>query len=263
MQYHRSLADAAASKHGEALSRMAVAESNAKEAHKLASSFSPYFVNTLSTTLPADTGTAILELTKTHLALCTEKHAQGLKDNDLIYNAVVPSEATLAPIDKISAVTPVPIQDVYGTPEVQKTIGPDLFAKLIPLSVHEGASVYSEEKAKIVRAEVEKADISEAEVKAALESLGVRSGLGRFKEIAEGEIDTGVPTAVIGWSEEMRRREGPAGEGVDNQLKELEKLKSGVATLLDNMSEMLANETRECETMRVSSFPLFESEKSG
>jgi hypothetical protein len=232
---------------------MAVAESNAKEAHKLAASFSPYFVNTLSTTLPADAGTAILELTKTHLALCTEKHAQGLKDNDLIYNAAVPSEATLAPIDKISAVTPVPIQDVYGTPEVQKTIGPDLFAKLIPLSVHEGASVYSEEKAKIVRAEVEKADISEAEVKASLESLGVRSGLGRFKEIAEGEVDTGVPAAVIGWSEEMRRREGASvSEGVEAQLKELERLKTGVASLLDSMAEILGNETRECETMRVS-----------
>jgi hypothetical protein len=110
---------------------------------------------------------------------------------------------------------------------------------------------------------VEKADISEAEVKAALESLGVRSGLGRFKEIAEGEIDTSVPATVVGWSEEMRRREGPTGEGVDNQLKELERLKSGVATLLDSTSELLANETRECETMRVSSFPLLEYENSG
>ena len=254
MQYHRSLADSATGKHGEALSRLAVAESNAKEAHKLASSFSPYFVNTLSPTLPADTGTAILEITKAHLALCTEKHTQATKDNDLIYNAVVPSEATLAPIDKISAVTPVPIQDVYGTPEVQKTIGPDLFAKLIPLSVHEGASVYSEEKAKIVRAEVEKADISEAEAKASLDSLGVRTGLGRFKEIAEGEIDTGVPSTVLSWSEEMRRRESTGNEGVENQLKELERLKSGVATMLASIAESLANESRECESMRVGFF---------
>ncbi|CAG8717057.1 16932_t:CDS:2, partial [Acaulospora colombiana] len=68
LQYQRSLADSAAGKHGEALSRMGVAESNAKEAYRLASSFSPYFVSTSSTTLPADSGTAILELTKNHLA---------------------------------------------------------------------------------------------------------------------------------------------------------------------------------------------------
>ncbi|KAG8823025.1 bck1-like resistance to osmotic shock, partial [Serendipita sp. 401] len=261
MQYQRSLADTAAGKHGEALARMGVAESNAKEAHKLSSSFAPYFVNTLSTTLPADTGTAILELTKNHLALCTEKYGQGQKDNDLIYNDHVPSEATLSPVDKVSAVTPVPIHEVYGTPEVQKTIGPDLFAKLIPLSVHEAASVYSEEKAKIVRAEVEKAEVAEGEVKASVESLGVKAALGRYKEIAEGEVDESVPATVLSWHEEIQRKQGV--DGLEKQLKELEKLKETVARELDAISESLAVESRECEMMRVKFGHRWTQEPSG
>ena len=206
-------------------------------------------MTTLSPTLPSDAGQAILDLTKAHLALCTEKKAQGQKDNDLIYNAHVPSEATLPAVDKIAAATPIPIQEVYGTPEVQKTIGPDLFAKLIPLSVHESASVYSEEKAKIVRAEVEKADNVEGEIRVGLESLGVKAGLGRFKEIAEGTVDDGVHPTVTAWQEEIRRKEQV--EGVEELLKRLNGLKTDVKTQLDSTGRDLDAETRECEAMRV------------
>jgi hypothetical protein len=169
----------------------------------------------------------------------------------LIYNAHVPSEATLPSVDKIAAATPIQIQEVYGTPEVQKTIGPDLFGKLIPLSVHESASVYSEEKAKIVRAEVEKAENVEGEIRVGLESLGIKAGLGRFKEIAEGTVDDGVPSTVTAWQEEIRRKE--QGESVEELLRRLEGLKTDVKTQLDSSGRDLDTETRECEAMRVSS----------
>ena len=133
---------------------------------------------------------------------------------------------------------------------MQKTIGPDLFAKLIPLSVHESASVYSEEKAKIVRAEVEKAENIENEIRVGLESLGVKTGLGRFKEIAEGTVDAGVPPTVTTWQEEIRRKE--QGECVEEFLRRLEGLKSGVKAQLDSVGRDLDMETRECEAMRVS-----------
>ena len=44
----------------------------------------------------------------------------------------------------------IPIQGFYGSPDVQKTIGQDIFIRHFPLSAHESASVYSEEKAKLV-----------------------------------------------------------------------------------------------------------------
>ncbi len=75
---------------------------------------------------------------------------------------------------------------MYTAPDVQKTIGPDLFIKLVPLSVHESASVYSEEKAKLVRAEVERTDTADGEVRSALDAMGVKEGLGRYKLMVEG-----------------------------------------------------------------------------
>ena len=43
------------------------------------------------------------------------------------------------------------LHDVCGPPDVQKTIGKDFLIMLVPLSVHESASVYSEEKVELVR----------------------------------------------------------------------------------------------------------------
>lgn len=251
-QYYRSLADNASGKHGNALARLIVAEKAAKEAHSLTSgSFSPYFVTTQTPTLPADAGTAMLELTKAHLALCSEKRAEAQRDNDLIYNAVVPTEATLPVIDKTAVATPIPIQEVYGTPDVQKTIGPDLFIKLIPLSVHESASVYSEEKAKLVRGEVEKADVADNEYRAALDSIGVKDGLGRYRAMVEGIVTTNdiVPREVRNWQNEIRTAED--SESTVSMFGQLDRLKAIVREELDSIGRDLEIESRDCEAGRL------------
>ncbi|QRW13317.1 vacuolar protein sorting-associated protein BRO1 [Ceratobasidium sp. AG-Ba] len=255
-QYHRALADSASGKHGDSLVRFGVAETHAKEAHRLAQSFTPYFVVTLSPTMPSDAGTAILELTKSHLALCTEKKTAAQKDNDLIYHALLPSEASLPVVDKVSVATPIPIQEVYGTPEVQKVIGADLFVRLVPLSVHESASVYSEEKAKLVRGESTRADEADTELRAGLDSLGLPGALAKFREMAEaagagGDEDgeSAVPQQVWTWKEEVERKEGESP--VEGLLKQLEGLKTSVEAEIGNISRELELESRECESMRV------------
>ena len=163
------------------------------------------FVTQMSPNLPPDAGQTLSELTKAHLALCTEKRAEAQRENDLIYNAVLPSPDTLPVIDKAAVATPISIQEVYATPDVQKVIGPDMFIRLVPLGVHESASVYSEEKAKLVRGEVEKADNAEVEVKSALDAMGIKDGLVRYKAIAEGgvggeaELPVAGPTRATAW----------------------------------------------------------------
>ncbi|KAG9092612.1 bck1-like resistance to osmotic shock [Ceratobasidium sp. 370] len=254
-QYHRALSDSAASKHGDALVRFTLAESHAKEAHRLAQSFTPYFVVTITPTMPSDAGTAILELTKSHLALCTEKKNMAQSDNDLIYHAILPSEASLPVVDKLSVATPIPIQEVYGTPEVQKVIGADLFVRLVPLSVHESASVYSEEKAKLVRGESTRADEADVELRAGLDSLGLPGALAKFREMAEASAggdedgESAVPQQVWTWKDEVERKE--AEMPIEGLLKQLEGLKAGVETELGNVSRELELESRECESMRV------------
>ena len=250
-QYQRGLVDDAAGKHGDALTRFTLAETNAKEANKIALSFASLFVNQLSPNLPPDAGPSLQELTKAHLAVCTTQKNDAQKANDLIYNAILPSPETIPIVDKTSATTPITIQEVYGNPDVQKVIGQDIFIKLVPLSVHESASVYSEEKAKLVRSEVEKVDVAEGEVKSVLDSLGVREGLSRYKSMVEGSIgrEEEVPLEVRRWRDDIRVIE--EREPVDRLLSQLASLKASVQAELDGVSRDLEIESKDCETMRV------------
>lgn len=250
-QYQRGLVDDAAGKHGEALARFTLAETNAKEANRAALSFASLFVNQLSPNLPPDAGPTLQELTKAHLAICTAQKNDAQKANDLIYNAVLPGPEALPAVDKTSATTPITIQEVYSNPDVQKVIGQDIFIKLVPLSVHESASVYSEEKAKLARSEVEKVEVAEGEVKSVLDSLGVREGLSRYKSMVEGSIgrEEEVPLEVRRWRDDIRVIEGR--EPVESLLSQLASLKANVKAELEGASRDLEIESKDCETMRI------------
>lgn len=250
-QYHRGLADNAASKHGDALARFIQAEILAKEAHRSAQAFSSSFVNTMSPNLPADAGSSIQEKTKVHLVICTDRKNEAQQDNDLIYSAICPTFESLPVVEKTAVANIIPIQEVYGTPEVQKTIGQDIFIRLVPLSVHESASVYSEEKAKLVRAEVEKAEQAEGEARSAIDGLGVKEGLTRYKAMAEGEVVGGeeIPFEVRRWKEDITVTE--EREGVEMQIQELRRLKTNVNRELDSISRDLEIESKDCEMLRV------------
>ncbi|KAH8112835.1 BRO1-domain-containing protein [Phellopilus nigrolimitatus] len=251
-QLHRATADNTAGKYGEALSRLIAAEAAAKEASRTASSFGSMFMTQMSPNLPSDAGSSIQERTKVHFALCTEKKNEAQRDNDLIYNAVVPPADTLPQIDKLAVATAIPIQEVYSAPDVQKTIGQDLFIKLIPLSVHESASVYSEEKAKLVRAEVERSDTAENEVRSALDALGVKDDLGRFKAMVEGlhaEGASELPADLVRMRDDISLVE--EREPVSRLLTELARLRDTVRADLGSAQRELEIETRDCEAMRV------------
>ncbi len=250
-QYHRALADSAATKYGDALVRLQLAEAAAKEAHRIASNFNSAFLPQMSPNLPADSGQSLFELVKSQLALSTERRAEAQRDNDLIYNAVLPTAETLPSIDKTVVATAIPIQEVYSTPEVQKVIGPDLFSHLIPLSVHESASIYSEEKAKLVRSEVEKAEGSASEARSALDTLGVKAGLPRFRAMAEGSVagEDEIPLDVRRYRDDIAVIE--EREGVDTLLKRLGESKESARVELDSIGRDLDAESQDCEAMRV------------
>ncbi|KAI4883290.1 hypothetical protein NFI96_021020 [Prochilodus magdalenae] len=75
------------------------------------------------------------------------------KDNDFIYHESVPNLDTLAPVKGASLVKPLPV-----TPTDLSVTGPDLFSKLVPMATHEASSLYSEEKAKLLREVMTKID---------------------------------------------------------------------------------------------------------
>ena len=260
-QYYRGQVDDKAGAHGDALVRYTLAESLAKDANRSAASFSAIFAH-VSPTLPADAGPAISERTKVQLQLSTDRRAEAQRENDLIYNAVLPSADALPAIEKAVVATPISIQEVYRSPDVQNVIGPDIFAKLIPLSVHESASVYSEEKAKLVRKEVENAESAEVEMRSALEAMGVQEGIIRFKAMAEGSLggEEEIPLAVRRWREDITVMEDR--EGIETLLREMGRLKEAVKEELAGISMDLDVESRECESMRVKYDHLWTQEPS-
>uniref|UniRef100_A0A2K5DU12 Tyrosine-protein phosphatase non-receptor type 23 n=1 Tax=Aotus nancymaae TaxID=37293 RepID=A0A2K5DU12_AOTNA len=68
------------------------------------------------------------------------------KDNDFIYHEAVPALDTLQPVKGAPLVKPLPVN-----PTDPAVTGPDIFAKLVPMAAHEASSLYSEEKAKLLR----------------------------------------------------------------------------------------------------------------
>jgi len=161
--------------------------------------------------------------------------------------------------------SPIHIHEVYATPEVQKTIGSDIFGRLVPLSVHESASVYSEEKAKVVRSEVEKVELADVELKSGLEAMGVKDGMAKYREMVreeeEEEEGGGIPREVKRWREDLRMMESK--ESLDSLLGLLEKRKGEVKNRLGDLQTRLDEEARECEVGRVEWGHLWDQVPSG
>lgn len=204
-------------------------------------------------TLPPDAASSIVEVTKTHLGLCTEAKTTADKDNDLIYHAPIPSESSLPVVQQANVAEAITIQEVFVTPEVQKIVGQDLFIRLIPLSVHESASKYSEEKARIVRGQGEACDTAEASLKTTLESMGLPGSLSRFRESGGSSALNALADPgpqVKQWSEDVKGEE--AQGRVADAIATLGSLKQNGSADLEAASRDLDNESRECEQARVS-----------
>ncbi|WWD19275.1 hypothetical protein CI109_103733 [Kwoniella shandongensis] len=263
-QYYRSVADSASGKHGAALIRLKVADTLIQEAQRQANSFNYTFIPSSTPTLPHDAATSLHEITKAHATLCAEAKDQAQKDNDLIYHEVLPSEASLPPIDKLPAAAPITIQEIYGNPGVTKLIGPDIFIRLVPLAVHESASVYSEEKAKVVRGEVERVEISEGEIRAGLEHLGLPGQVANWRKLAEDDVEGGDGTDVdLSISVKQLAEEISRSGSIERELRELEAERGKCEREFRELSGMLDNESRECERMRAKYTPQFTQSPSG
>ncbi|NXW77606.1 PTN23 phosphatase, partial [Hirundo rustica] len=74
------------------------------------------------------------------------KYNAAKKDNDFIYHEAVPALDALQSVKGAPLVKALPVN-----PTDPAVTGPDIFAKLVPMAAHEASSLYSEEKAKLLR----------------------------------------------------------------------------------------------------------------
>ncbi|KAL3423607.1 vacuolar protein-sorting protein bro1 [Phlyctema vagabunda] len=240
-QYYQALADDDANSHGTAVSRLQVAETAIKEAHKAANSF-PGNVPANSN-LTSETGASLVELTKRHLSIVQEQLTELAKTNDYIYHQTVPAEASLPVIPKLPAAKAIPVSELYSGQDIQRITGPDIFQKIVPISVTESASLYDEEKAKLVRAETERVETANSEMAASLDYLRLPGALQVLKGGFDMELT--VDDEFRGWCEDISAR-GPPAAIFDT----LSSLKEEIVATLDKGSKQLDKEESVCEKMR-------------
>ncbi|XP_055953488.1 tyrosine-protein phosphatase non-receptor type 23-like [Argiope bruennichi] len=100
------------------------------------------------------------------------KHSSSKKENEFVYHDKVPALSSLPELKGASLVKGIPFS--ITDPDVS---GPDIFARLVPMEAHETSSLYSEEKAKILRSVVAKIEGKNEELMAYLSSLQLESGM--------------------------------------------------------------------------------------
>ncbi|KAK4986237.1 bck1-like resistance to osmotic shock [Elasticomyces elasticus] len=242
-QYYQALADTDTNAHGTAICRLQVAQTASREASRLASTF-PSSVPANSN-LTSETGSTLVEMTKRQFALCQEKIVEFNKDNDFIYHQAIPAEAALPQIPKLPAAKAIPVSELYQGQDIQRVIGPDIFQRIVPMSVTESASLYDEEKAKLVRAEGERVEIANDEMAASLDYLKLPGSLNVLKGGGGMDGEGTVDPEFRKWCEQIAGHE-PFGSAFE----QLNKEKTNVNALLDASVKSLDMEESVCEKMR-------------
>ncbi|KAF2141419.1 uncharacterized protein K452DRAFT_228927 [Aplosporella prunicola CBS 121167] len=240
-QYYQAMADNDANSHGVSICRLQVAETQAREANRIANSF-PNNVPAGSN-LSSETGGILTDMTRRHLVNCQERITEFTKDNDFIYHQPVPAEASLASIPKLPAAKAIPVSELYQGQDIQRIIGPDIFQKIVPISVTEQASLYDEEKAKLIRAEAERVDIANDEMAASLDYLKLPESLNVLKGGMDQEMT--VDDEFTKWCQELAGH-APFTRAFDQLSAE----KQAIGTILDGSMKQLDMEESVCEKMR-------------
>jgi hypothetical protein len=158
------------------------------------------------------------------------------KDNDFIYHQKIPSNEALGILDKIDMTQILNLTQIeeeivsQQQTELSKRntttdLNDDLFKELLPFHIHEKASLYSEEKAKIVRALSETLEEATIAWNTTIDSMELKSVVYEMKRIlaksekkAEGLLfmhlmsqDTsrkqGPPRSLLEWVERFAKEE--------------------------------------------------------
>lgn len=240
-QFYQALADDDANSHGTAIARLQIAELEGRDASRAANSF-PTTIPPNSN-LSSDSGSSLSESTKRHLTNVQEKLAAFNKDNDFIYHQSVPAEAGLSVIPKLPAAKAIPVSELYQGQDIQRIIGPDIFQKIVPMSVTESASLYDEEKAKLVRAEAEAVETANGEMAASLDYLKLPDSLNVLKGGMDQE--TTVDEDFRTWCEDLAGHEPFVGA-----FESLQTDKTEIVSILDRCTKQLDMEESVCEKMR-------------
>ena len=240
-EFYQAIADSDSNLYGLAVARLQIAEKLSKTAYNSSKGF-PASVPAGSN-LATETGQHLQSITKRHLEVVQERLSALIKDNDFIYHQTVPAPASMPSISKFPAAKAIPVSELYQGQDIQKIIGPDIFQKIVPMSVTESASMYDEEKAKLVRSEAEKAEAANGEMAASLDYLKLPHSLNIIKGGADQEM--ALDSEFRDWCTELANH-----EPFSRAFEQLQTAKSQVLESLGKSAKQLDMEESVCEKMR-------------
>jgi hypothetical protein len=189
----------------------------------------------------------VSKLFKSYLESAKHRLAALEKDNDFIYHTLVPPVSTLSEPPALEAAKPIEMDELYkDDKDVTQIIGKEIFENLIPLSVHEKSSMYSEEKADLLRKEGEKIEIADEELSSALEFLDLPGSLKLVKQDESSDYDDyDVPSIVKNWASEINTNGYNA-----NSFSSVEKARTEVFRKVKETENKLANEEEETQKQK-------------
>ncbi|KAK9314492.1 BRO1-like domain-containing protein [Lipomyces starkeyi] len=189
------------------------------------------------------TYSAFMETLTAHHTQLTTSVTSMEKDNDFIYHDTIPAANSVIEIGPLEAAKPTQMSDLYVDQDITQLIGRDIFEKLIPVSVAEQSSMYSEEKAKVLRAEGEKVDVAEEELATALEYLGLPAALKSIRKLTHSFADDRVDEKVAQWAQKVQISGAVS-------FADIEQKKRDIYQVVERCERALEAEERESESMR-------------
>lgn len=227
-QYRKSVDELEASRYGDEIRRLMIAEADAKKAFNIAKR--------------AGVAQAVISDVKSLLDVVQKNLSRAERDNDLIYHQNVPAPSGVPAIQEVSMV-----QSIIppGLRDPKSVIGDDriIFAEMLGWGAREAINIYNNNKGNLLQEKiVEPAQNLNDEADKILQSLNLPSSL----EALERPI--GLPPSLLKKAEEIRLEQGPTK--IDVYLDDVQRLSRHVLGILDEAMDILDSEASEDEAAR-------------
>ena len=176
----------------------------------------------------------------------TEDLKRAEKDNDMIYLLPVPPKAELKILDRANMVVsrvPKEIAESNSLLGDHGELGPALFSKLVPYSVHLAASIYVDRRDRLVNTTiVEELENLTAQIHEVLRSLNLPGSLQAL------EKPLGLPPGLMAHAEEIRQQDGI--HRLERSMDDTQKLMYSDQAVYNEGVEILKSEAVEDENAR-------------
>ncbi|KAF2709333.1 BRO1-domain-containing protein [Pleomassaria siparia CBS 279.74] len=176
----------------------------------------------------------------------TEDLKRAEKDNDMIYLLPVPPKSELKILDRANMVVsrvPKEVADSNALLGEGGELGPALFSKLVPYSVHLAASIYVDRRDRLVnKTIVDELEALTNQIHDVLRSLNLPGSLQAL------EKPLGLPPGLVAHAEEIRQQDGL--NRLSRSMEDTKKLKQSDQATYREGCDILKSESAEDEAAR-------------